>query len=132
MPRELELPKERAWRLREEAGGVARLAGVGGAPHRASGEEEEGGGWAGDGGVSGAPRTGAAEEGEGERAQTAHRIAFSGPLVYCTRCANFAHKRVGAGIKGRCSAPTYKKANAVAARLDRLRAGRHPLSGTPL
>ena len=58
-----------------------------------------------------------------------HVVAFSGPLAYCVKCANFAHKRVGAGITGICAAPSNKKANAVASRLDRLRRGRHPLTG---
>ena len=62
----------------------------------------------------------------------AHTLAFVGPLVYCVKCANFAHQRVGKGIKGRCSEPTYKRANAVSARLQRLRAGAHPITGRPL
>ena len=62
----------------------------------------------------------------------AHNLAFAGPLVYCVKCANFAHRRVGSGLKGICAEPTYKKANAVAARLQRLRSGRHPLTGRPL
>ena len=62
----------------------------------------------------------------------AHKLAFMGPIVYCIRCANFAHKRVGTGLKSACTAPTNKKANAAAARLARLSAGRHPLTGRAL
>ena len=59
----------------------------------------------------------------------AHVVAFAGPLAYCVKCANFAHRRVGAGMTGICAAPSNKRANAVASRLARLRVGRHPLSG---
>ena len=61
-----------------------------------------------------------------------HAVAIMGPLAYCTRCASFARIRVGSGLKGTCSAPQEKTKNAVAARLRRLRAGRHPLTGTKL
>ena len=66
------------------------------------------------------------------RARVTHEVAFAGPLVYCVRCANFAHRRVGSGIKAMCWAPTNRRANAVAARLARLRQGLHPISGRAL
>ena len=73
-----------------------------------------------------------AEVAEGKLAgfdRTAHCLAFVGPLVYCTRCAIFAHRRVGVGMKGICAAPSNKRANAVAARPRRLQLGRHPITG---
>ena len=75
------------------------------------------------------PWAAASEEGT---VRVPHNLAFVGPMVYCTRCANFAQRRVGAGIKGGCAAPTNRRANAVAARLRRLQAGLHPTTGAPL
>ena len=91
---------------------------------------EEAGGWR-------APREGAGRGSatgplELRTGRGAHSLAFMGPLVYCTRCANFAHRRVGAGLKGLCAAPTNKRANAVAARLSRIQRGCHPLTGRHL
>ncbi len=61
-----------------------------------------------------------------------HVIAFAGPIAYCIRCANYAKARVGSGLKGPCARPQFKTLNAVAARLARLRQGRHPITGAPL
>ena len=61
-----------------------------------------------------------------------HAVVVMGPIAYCARCANFARNRVGAGLKGDCSDPQGKTRNAVAARLRRLRAGRHPMTGEVL
>ena len=61
--------------------------------------------------------------------RTAQCLAFVGPLVYCTRCAIFAHLRVGVCMKRICAGPSNKRANAVAARLRRLQLGRHPITG---
>ncbi len=61
-----------------------------------------------------------------------HVIAFAGPVAYCVRCANYAKSRVGSGLKGPCARPQFKTLNAVAARLARLRQGKHPITGAPL
>ena len=60
-----------------------------------------------------------------------HRVAFVGPLAYCTRCACFAHVRLGSRFKGECRLPTGRAASVVASRLQRLRGGKHPIAGTP-
>ena len=61
-----------------------------------------------------------------------HAVVLMGPIAYCTRCVRFAKDRLGVGLKGPCTMPQVKTQNAAAARLRRLRAGRHPLTGEPL
>ena len=61
-----------------------------------------------------------------------HRVAFVGPLAYCTRCACFARLRMGSRFKGNCREPTGRAAAAAASRLRRLRSGKHPIAGIPL
>ena len=61
-----------------------------------------------------------------------HAVVLMGPIAYCTRCARFAKDRLGVGLKGPCTRPQVKTHNAAAARLRRLRAGRHPLTGEPI
>ena len=61
-----------------------------------------------------------------------HAVVVMGPIAYCAKCGNFARRRVGAGLKGNCTAPQDKTRNAASARLRRLRAGRHPLTGEVL
>ena len=58
-----------------------------------------------------------------------HAVVVVGPFAYCARCGNFARRRLGAGLKGICAAPQHKTRNAVAARLRRLREGKHPITG---
>ena len=69
-----------------------------------------------------------AEEGRGG----GHAVVLMGPIAFCTRCARFAKDRLGVGLKGSCTAPQAKTANAVAARLRRMRGGRHPVTGAVL
>ena len=61
-----------------------------------------------------------------------HLIRFSGPLVYCTKCACFAHRRLGCRFKGTCQPSVGRAASAVSSRLLRLNGGRHPITGQPL
>ena len=61
-----------------------------------------------------------------------HSVAFVGPIVYCSRCACFTLKRLGSRLKGICARPAGRAAAAVAYRLGRLRAGRHPITGQAL
>ena len=58
-----------------------------------------------------------------------HRVAFVGPLAYCTRCACFAERRLGAKFKGPCVVPAGRGAAAASSRLRRLRQGLHPIAG---
>ena len=58
-----------------------------------------------------------------------HRIAFAGPMAFCSRCACFAERRLGSRFKGDCVLPTGRAASAVAYRLARLRECRHPITG---
>ena len=67
-----------------------------------------------------------------EQREHGHQILFSGPLVYCRRCACFAHWRLGSRFKGSCQLPMGRAASAVSSRLARLRSGRHPITGQPL
>ena len=61
-----------------------------------------------------------------------HVVVVIGPIAFCARCASFAIRRLGAGLKGVCIATQTKTRSAVAARLRRLRAGRHPITGKEL
>ena len=67
-----------------------------------------------------------------EERSSAHRVAFSGPLAYCLRCACFAEKRVGSRFKGDCTLPEGRVAVAVRYRLARLSQGKHPITGEAL
>ena len=61
-----------------------------------------------------------------------HRVAFTAAVAFCTRCACFAQQRVGSRFKGECVIPQGRASAAVAYRLQRLRGGRHPITGKPL
>jgi hypothetical protein len=118
----LEQPHEQgavATAIRQGGGQEAdgRDGGDEGVAARVTGEEDE---------AEGAGRAGSKVD------RGAHFLAFVGPLVYCRKCAVFAHHRVGTGIRGICTAPSNKRANAVVACLRRLRSGSHPISGRPL
>ena len=76
-------------------------------------------------------RAGCARIAEG-RGGGSHALVVQGPIAYCTKCARFALERVGSGLKGRCFEPLKKTGSAVQARLNRLRAGLHPLTGRKL
>jgi hypothetical protein len=61
-----------------------------------------------------------------------HSLAFVGPIAYCVKCACFAQKRLGSRLKGQCVTPSGRAASAVAYRLTRMRAGKHPITGQAL
>ena len=58
-----------------------------------------------------------------------HILRTTGPLIWCARCACHALQRLGTGLKGTC---TRRENDATKKRLQRLHAGRHPVSGRPL
>ena len=66
------------------------------------------------------------------RSQKDHVIVVRGAIAFCARCAQFALNRLGRGLKGPCAAPQNRRANAVHARLVRLRKGCHPITGQPV
>ena len=55
-----------------------------------------------------------------------HWLKVTGSIVWCTKCACFAHKRHGVGLKGAC---VPGRRGAARARLNRLHEGKHPISG---
>ena len=55
-----------------------------------------------------------------------HWLRTTGALVWCSRCACFAYKRFGKGLKQVCS-PSRRDATRV--RLNRLHMGVHPITG---
>ena len=61
-----------------------------------------------------------------------HRVVFAGPIAYCSKCACFTQKRLGSRFKNACVLPAGRAAAAVAYRLTRLRAGKHPVTGHAL
>ena len=63
------------------------------------------------------------------RGRGGHLLRVTGPMVWCARCACHAVARHGAGLKGVCG---ERKSDATQKRLQRLHAGRHPISGRPL
>ena len=58
-----------------------------------------------------------------------HWLRVTGGLVWCTRCACYAHRRHGAGLKGVCKPG---RSGAARARLARLHQGLHPVTGSSL
>ncbi len=66
------------------------------------------------------------------QASSTHELADAGPLIFCMRCARYANRRFGAGLKGPCQRPTRLAQNSVAARLRRLFDGKHPITGEAL
>ena len=66
------------------------------------------------------------------RSRNDHALVVRGALAYCARCAQFAIKRLGGGLKGTCVAPQSRTRNAVQARLNRLKEGKHPVTGQPI
>ena len=55
-----------------------------------------------------------------------HWLRVTGSIVWCSRCACFAHKRHGVGLKGVCAPDRRGSAKA---RLTRSHGGRHPMTG---
>ena len=55
-----------------------------------------------------------------------HWLTFTGNLVWCSRCACFAHKRFGAGLKDACK---LVRTGVVRARFARMHGGRHCTTG---
>ncbi len=58
-----------------------------------------------------------------------HSLLQTGPLVFCSRCGAYAIDRVGARLAGKCHKSTSR---ATKLRLERMRQGRHPLTGDPV
>ena len=67
-----------------------------------------------------------AQGGRLHRGSGGHLLRVTGPMVWCARCACHALKRHGTGLKGAC---VVRKQDATHKRLQRLHAGRHPVSG---
>ncbi len=63
---------------------------------------------------------------------SAHELAEAGPLLFCMRCARYANRRFGSGLKGPCRQAARLSQNSVASRLRRLLDGKHPITGEPL
>ncbi len=61
-----------------------------------------------------------------------HELAEAGPLLFCMRCARYANRRFGSGLKGPCRQAARLSQNSVASRLRRLLDGKHPITGEPL
>ncbi len=59
-----------------------------------------------------------------------HHFTVTGPLTWCSRCARYAHLRVGRGFTTSQCLPL--RGGATQRRLDFLNAGLHPLTGEPL
>ena len=78
--------------------------------------------------LSGAPGA----ESESARGQTKlageHVIRRHGSTAWCEVCGRWAIKRVGLGLSGKCAGSI----GSYAIRRERLRAGKHPLTGQPL
>ena len=93
-------------------------------PHLRGGEGQQ------RGGVEGSGTEEAMSAADAEKVQGGgHWMRVTGGLVWCSRCACFAHKRHGVGLKGVC-APSAR--GAVKARLARLHTGKHPITGGSL
>ena len=58
-----------------------------------------------------------------------HVLRSVGSPVFCVKCASYANKRHGTGLKAHCGQPRNRSSNATAARLWRLHQGRHPVTG---
>lgn len=58
----------------------------------------------------------------------AHRLRKHGSTAWCDVCGRWAIARVGLGLSGNCTGVL----GSYSARRERLRAGKHPLTGRPL
>ncbi len=58
-----------------------------------------------------------------------HSLLQAGPLIFCTKCDGYALERVGARLQSTC-VPSSSRATRT--RLDRMRRGRHPITGDPI
>ncbi len=57
-----------------------------------------------------------------------HEVKINGPIAYCARCGKYAIERVGIGLTSACSGPEA----CTKLHVDRMRGGRHPISGDQL
>ncbi len=60
-----------------------------------------------------------------------HRLSVCGPAIWCRDCGHDAIRRAGRGLAATCLGSGSADA-AARRRIDRLSAGRHPISGEPL
>ncbi len=55
-----------------------------------------------------------------------HRLCVTGSLIWCAKCGRYAERRLGKALKSQC---VGKAEGVYASRLEKLRGGRHPISG---
>ncbi len=60
-----------------------------------------------------------------------HKIAFVGPVAWCEDCGRYAIQRVGRGLADACPG-RIAAGSAARRRVERLRSGRHPITGARL
>ncbi len=58
-----------------------------------------------------------------------HQLKITGPIIYCGRCGRYASRRIGKALKAQCIGLA---SGAYSTRLERLNAGRHPITGIDL
>ncbi len=57
-----------------------------------------------------------------------HDVRLNGSVAFCVRCGAYAIHRVGCAISTECSGPAAD----TKLKVERMRAGRHPVTGAPL
>ncbi len=72
---------------------------------------------------------GAAGDAAGDSGASGHVLRLTGGMIWCQRCARYAHRRVGVGLRGECR-PSL--GDATRNRLERLERGCHPITGRAL
>ena len=64
-----------------------------------------------------------------KEAESQHLLVTKGRVTYCERCGRWAIDRISLGLQRKCAGSVETKLGAYRVRRDRLRAGRHPLTG---
>ena len=62
-------------------------------------------------------------------AESGHILVTSGSLTFCDRCGRWAIRRLSRGLQRRCTGTVDTSLGAYRVRRERLRQGRHPLTG---